>query len=102
MNTVKRHWNTEALSARYPRAANAILGENLPPQWTAGDEAREETQRTLAVLTMGAPLRDYAVGFQSDINAAFLLVHHAMVGALKSNDGRAPAPATEMQLRDRA
>lgn len=58
------------------------------------------TQRTLRVLTMAAPLRAYAASLQSDVNAAFMLVHHAMAGAL-ANHGENPGEpgVTETQLR---
>jgi len=38
-------------------------------------------RRDLQLLALGAPLRRYAATLESDQNASFLLVHHALAAA---------------------
>ena len=58
------------------------------------------TQRSLRVLALGAPLRAYAASLQSDVNAAFMLVHHALAGAFASRAEEPPPRQMEAQLRN--
>jgi hypothetical protein len=59
------------------------------------------TRHRLALVALGEPLRQYASEIEPDRNAAFMLVHQALAGALAKDCGAYAGAALETALRAR-
>jgi hypothetical protein len=88
------------ISLNYPASPLSSEGGFINPTISRiGDRLTDRAPRHLELLRLTQSLQRYALALQSDVNAAFLLVHNTLSRALTQRSGDLAARPSEASLR---